>query len=104
MGEEDIEGVALGADRAVERIAEPGSERSSALAKLFETDELLDLDEIAGPFHWPDLSADEAAREWPALRSWVERLMGAVPSSRSSCDPALLVPSQRPRRSAGRPS
>ena len=31
-----------------------GSERSSALAKLFETDELLDLDEIAGPFHWPE--------------------------------------------------
>jgi len=75
MGEEDIEGVTVGGDRAVERIGEPGSERSSALAKLFETDEVLDLDEMAGPCHWPKLSADEAAREWPALRSWVERLM-----------------------------
>jgi hypothetical protein len=79
MGEEDIEGVTLGGDRAVERIGEPGSERSSALAKLFETGELLDLEEIAGPSLWPDLSADEAAREWPALRSWVERLMARFP-------------------------
>jgi len=79
MGEEDIEGMTVGEDRTVERIGEPGSERSSALAKLFETDELLDLDEIAGPFHWPNLSADEAAREWPALRSWVERLMERFP-------------------------
>ena len=75
MGEDDIEGVRVGGDRAVERLGEPGSERSSALAELFETDELLDLDEIAGPFHWPELSADDAAREWPLLRSWVERLM-----------------------------
>jgi hypothetical protein len=36
---------------------------------------LLDIDEIAGPSHWPSLSADEAAREWPALRSWVEQLV-----------------------------
>jgi hypothetical protein len=79
MGEEDIEGVTVRGDRAVERIGEPGSERSSVLAKLFETDELLDLDEIAGPFRWPKLSADEAAREWPALRSWVELLMARFP-------------------------
>ena len=52
MGKDDIEGVRVGGDRAVERLGEPGSERSSALAELFETDELLDLDEIAGPFHW----------------------------------------------------
>jgi len=75
MSEDDIEGVRVGGDGAVERLGEPGSERLSALTKLFETDELLDLDEIAGPFHWPNLSADDAAREWPALRSWVERLM-----------------------------
>jgi hypothetical protein len=75
MGEEDIQGVTVGGDRAVERLREPGSERSSALTKLFETDELLDFDEIAGPSHWPELSPDDAAREWPVLRSWVERLM-----------------------------
>jgi len=79
MGEEDIEGMTVGEDRTVERIGEPGSERSSALAKLFETDEVLDLDEMAGPCDWPKLSADEAAREWPALRSWVERLMARFP-------------------------
>jgi hypothetical protein len=44
------------------------------LAKLFETDGVLGLDEITGPIHWPDLSAEEAAQEWPALRTWVERL------------------------------
>jgi hypothetical protein len=75
MGEDDIEGMRVGEDRANERLGEPGSERSSALTRLFETDELLDLDEIAGPFHWPELSADDAARQWPALRCWVERLM-----------------------------
>ena len=48
MGEDDIEGMRVGEDRANERLGEPGSERSSALAKLFETDELLDLDEFAG--------------------------------------------------------
>ena len=75
MGEKDTEGVTVRGDRAVECVGERGSERSSAVAKLFETDELLELDEFAAPFHWPNLSADDAAREWPALRSWVERLM-----------------------------
>ena len=79
MSEDDFEGVRVGGDGAVEWLGEPGSERSSALTKLFETHELLDLDEIAGPFHWPNLSADDAAREWPALRSWVERLMARFP-------------------------
>jgi hypothetical protein len=41
MAEEDIEGVTVEGDRAVERIGQLGGERSSALAKLFETDELL---------------------------------------------------------------
>ena len=45
------------------------------MAKLSETGELLDMDAIAPPSHWPSLTADEAAREWPALRSWVEKLM-----------------------------
>jgi hypothetical protein len=68
MSEEDVEGLTRGRERAGERL--------SALAKLFETTELFDIDdEISGPIHWPSLAADEAAREWPALRSWVERLM-----------------------------
>jgi len=52
MDEEATEAVTIGRDRAVGRIGEPSSERSSALAKVFENEELLDLDEIAGPFHW----------------------------------------------------
>ena len=51
----------------------------SALARLFDADGEFDLNEITGPIHWPSLSADEAAREWPALRSWVERLMKRFP-------------------------
>lgn len=62
-------------DRVGERSGQPEGERLSALAKLCETDELPDLDEVTAPIHWPDLSADEAAQEWPALRTWVERLM-----------------------------
>jgi hypothetical protein len=50
----------------------------STLGKLFDADGLLDLDEISGPIHWPDLTADEAAREWGALRPWVERLMARI--------------------------
>jgi hypothetical protein len=79
MTEEGIESVTAKTDRTVERIGQPGGERLSALAKLFEADELLDTDEIAGLFHWPNPSADEAAREWPALRSWVDRLMARFP-------------------------
>ena len=105
MGKGYIEGVTVGGDRAVERIGEPGSERSSALAKLFETDANCSIStRLPGPFHWPNLSAAEAAREWPALRSWVERLMTRFPHLDHHVIPGLLVPSQRPRRSADRPS
>ena len=51
----------------------------SALARLFDADGEFDLNEITGPIHWPNLSADEAAREWPALRFWVQRLMMRFP-------------------------
>ena len=74
MSGEGIGGTTPRSDRAGEPSAQPGGERLSALAKLFETDGVLDLDEITGPIHWPDLSADEAAREWAPLRTWVERL------------------------------
>ncbi|MGA2307596.1 MAG: hypothetical protein ABSH29_25920 [Acidimicrobiales bacterium] len=75
MSEDGTEDVRAGGDRANERDGHPAGERLSALAKLFETNELLEIDEISGPIHWPSLAADEAAREWPALRSWVERLI-----------------------------
>jgi hypothetical protein len=75
MGEEGIGSPTPGRDRAGDRSGQPEGERLSALAKFFEADGLLDLDEITGPIHWPDLSADEAAREWAQLRAWVERLM-----------------------------
>jgi hypothetical protein len=74
MSGEGIGGATHGSQRAGEPSAQPGAERLLALTKLFETDGLLDVDEITGPIHWPDLSADEAAQEWPALRTWVERL------------------------------
>jgi hypothetical protein len=73
MTEEGVDGPSTGTDSDVTRVGP--SQRSSALAKLSETDELLDMGEIAAPSHWPSLSAEEAAREWPALRSWVEKLM-----------------------------
>ena len=75
MSERGLEDATLGSDRAGERSAQSAGERLSALAKLFETNKILDLDEITGPIHWPDLSAHEAALEWSALRTWVERLM-----------------------------
>ena len=75
MSGEGIGGATPRSDRAGEPSAQPEGERLSALTKLFETNELLDLGEITGPIHWPDLSAHEAALEWPALRTWVERLM-----------------------------
>ena len=73
MTEEGVDSATRRTDRDVKRIGP--SQRWSALAKLSETGELFDMDEIAAPSHWPSLSADEAAREWPALRSWVEKLM-----------------------------
>jgi hypothetical protein len=79
MSGESIGGATPGRDRVGERSGQPEGERLSALAKLFETDGLLDLDEITGPIQWPDLSADEAALEWPNLRAWVERLMARFP-------------------------
>jgi hypothetical protein len=76
MSEEGTQGAPPGGrDGATERGVRPADERLSALAKLFEAEELLGIDEIPGPFHWPSLTADEAAREWPALQFWVDRLM-----------------------------
>ena len=74
MNERGLEDATPRSDRAGERTGQRGGERLSALAKLLETNGVLDLDEITGPIHWPDLSADEAAQEWAALRTWVERL------------------------------
>src|SRR4051812_25184801 len=34
-----------------------------------------------GPLLWPDLSAERALAEWPALRRWVEVLEARYPSS-----------------------
>ena len=73
MTEEGVDGPSPGTDSDVTRVGP--LQRSSALANLSEAGELLDIDAIAPPSHWASLSADEAAREWPALRSWVEKLM-----------------------------
>jgi hypothetical protein len=74
MSEERLaKGLPSGAG-ADELSRQAGGEQLSALAKLRGTDGLLDFDEISGPLHWPNLSADEALREWPVLRSWVEAL------------------------------
>ena len=79
MSEEGIETETPRSDRVDGRKSQAGGERLSALAKLFDADGEFDLDEITGPIHWPNLSADEAAREWTALRSWVERLIMRFP-------------------------
>jgi hypothetical protein len=52
-----------------------GAARVAALARLFEADRPPDLEEITSPLYWPDLSSDEMAHEWAALRRWVEELM-----------------------------
>ena len=75
MNEKRTLGASPVTDREDGRGDHPGEERLSALAKVLETNELLDIEEIAGPIYWPNLSADEIAREWPGLRSWVEGLM-----------------------------
>lgn len=75
MSEDGTEDVTPGGDQVGDRIAHSAGERVSALAKLFETNELFDIAEISGPIHWPNLSAGGAASEWPALRSWVEGLV-----------------------------
>jgi len=75
MTEEGTENATPGRGGADERSAQSGGERLSALAELMEADGMLKLDEIAGPTHWSDLSEEEAFREWPKLRSWVEGLM-----------------------------
>jgi hypothetical protein len=73
MTEEGVDSPSTGTDSDVTRVGP--SQRLSAMDKPSETGELLDMDAIAPPSHWPSLSADEAAREWPVLRSWVEELM-----------------------------
>ena len=73
MTDDPVEGAISGTDQAGVRGDHPDGERLSALARLFQSDDF-DIDEIAGPLHWPNVSADEAAGEWPALRVWVEQL------------------------------
>ncbi len=63
MGEEDIEGLTVGRGRAVERIAEPSSERSSAFPRLFETGELL------ASTRSPDRSIGQSSRPTMLLES-----------------------------------
>jgi hypothetical protein len=50
-------------------------ERVAALAKLYEAEVPIDLDEIDGPMYWPDLPPGVAHEEWAALRTWVEQLV-----------------------------
>jgi hypothetical protein len=59
--------------------SELGSDRVSALAKLYEAEGTFDLDEITSPLFWADLSSVEAGEEWASLRSWVEQLMARFP-------------------------
>lgn len=51
------------------------SQRVAALAKLYEADGPMNLDEIDGPLYWPGLPPGEAHKEWEALRIWVEELV-----------------------------
>lgn len=51
-------------------------ERLAEVAELFGTDGPPDLDDIAGPVHWPDVAAVDATQEWESLRRWVDQLIG----------------------------
>jgi hypothetical protein len=62
-----------------ERAKVSKAERVAALAKLYEVGGPPELDEVAGPTYWPDLSPDEADEEWDALRAWVEELVMRFP-------------------------
>jgi hypothetical protein len=80
VSEEGNEGERIrGRGSATEVGVNPADERLSALTKIFLTDELLDVDNFPGPLHWPNLTVDEATREWPALRFWVDRLRMRFP-------------------------
>ena len=50
-------------------------QRVAALAKLYEADGPIDLDEIDGPMYWSDLPLGAAHEEWEAIRAWVEQLV-----------------------------
>lgn len=50
-------------------------QRVAAVARLYEADVQIDLDEIDGPMYWPDLPLVAAHEEWEALRAWVEKLV-----------------------------
>jgi hypothetical protein len=63
-----------------ERATVSKAERVTALAKLYEVGGPPELDEVAGPTYWPDLSPDEADEEWDALRTWVEELAMRFPN------------------------
>jgi hypothetical protein len=63
-----------------ERATVSKAERVTALAKLYEVGGPPELDEVAGPTYWPDLSPDEADEEWDALRAWVEELVMRFPN------------------------
>jgi hypothetical protein len=52
-----------------------GPDEVAALAALYGTGSD-NLDELAGPTHWPELPADEAADVWAELGAWVTRLQG----------------------------
>ena len=52
-----------------------GPDEAAALAALYGLG-ADDLDELAGPTHWPELPADEAADVWAELGAWVARLQG----------------------------
>ena len=54
-------------------------DRLSKLAALFGADGPPDLDDVEGPVHWPDLTADDAPAEWDGLRTWVDRLLERFP-------------------------
>lgn len=52
------------------------AEAVALLAAMFAGSGGANLDQIAGPLHWPAVTSDDAPRQWSELRDWVAGLMG----------------------------
>ena len=51
------------------------AEAVALLAAMFAGSGGANLDQIAGPLHWPAVTSDDAPRQWSELRDWVAELM-----------------------------
>lgn len=51
------------------------AEAVALLAAMFAGSGGANLDQVAGPLHWPAVTSNDAPRQWTELREWVAALM-----------------------------